>query len=212
MRFTIERAVDTATVDAFLPIYRDSFAPLADLSAQKQLFSDGEFRTLMSSPTTLKFCGWSDDDDGRSSLAALAVVATDLSLVPWLSEPFFAKLYPDQHARSAFGCVMTILVGLPYRDQPWIVGLVQAIGVHTVGVDGVALFDCCKFNVEEARFPELIASITKDWATLDAQLLDYQNYYGFSGHPNEVIDLRRFEEETAIDLRIRPLSPTGGHR
>lgn len=206
MRFTIERAVETATTEAFLPIYRESFAPLAELSAQKQLFSDDEFRSLMASTTTLKFCGWTEEDHGHRVLAALAVVATDLGLVPWLSEPFFAKVYPDEHARGALGCVMTILVGLPYRNQPWIVGLVQAIGAHTVAIEGVALFDCCKFNVEEAKFPELIASITRDWATLDARLLDYQNYYGFSAEPNKVIDLREFEQETAIDLRVQPVT------
>lgn len=199
MRYSLESAVPTETTETFLPTYRESFAPLATQSAQKQLLSDEEFRQLMGSPTTLKICGWTEDDE----LAALAVVAMDLSLVPWLSEPFFAAHYPDEHARGAIGCVMTILVGHQHRDQPWIIGLVQAIAAHIAAVTGIALFDCCKANVEVAKFPELIAAVTPAWVGLEAELLDYQNYYGYKANPTEVIDLLAFEQETSIDLTVR---------
>lgn len=198
MPFTIERLIDRPAVERFLPIYQESFEPLAELSAQKQVLTDLEFRTLLTSPSTLKFCGWTEDGE----LAALAVVATDLSLVPWLSELFFKKEYPEEHARAALGCVMTILVATQHRDKPWIVGLVQAIGAHMLKVKGVALFDCCKYNVEVSHFPELIASITQDWMTFEPRLLDYQNYYGFTSISAGLIDLREFGEEHDIDLRV----------
>lgn len=198
MPFTIERLIDYVTVERFLPLYTESFEPLAELSAQKQLLTNTEFSTLLSSSSTLKFCGWTDTNE----LAALAVVATDLSMVPWLSEPFFKKEYPDEYARGALGCVMTILVVAEHRDKPWIVGIVQTIGAHMLKVRGVALFDCCKYNIEVLKFPELIASITEDWMTFEPKLLDYQNYYGFTSISAGTIDLREFGSDHEIDLRV----------
>ena len=75
MHINIALSIDRATTEAFLPIYRETFAHLVERSAAKQSLTDDEFRFFMGSPDVLKLTGW--DDDGELCAMSLATRKLD---------------------------------------------------------------------------------------------------------------------------------------
>jgi hypothetical protein len=213
MLITMETRLDDATIEEFLGVYRDSFAPLEDKAAARQSLTDDEFREEMLEESVLKFVAW----DKRGRPAALAFVATDLSIVPWVSVPYYAARFPDHFSRGAVYYFGALLVRTDLRGGIAAAELLKELTRFVSINRGIAAFDCCRYNEETINVPELVAAGGRQICEIDTQEIDAQRYYaytpgelpvGYSTEPlpsiSEVIDLTAAEaaekEEAVIDL------------
>ena len=166
--------VDGHVADDFLAIYQAAFAPLKTLAPARQWLTDDEFRHEMQDPSVLKFVARASDDQ----IVAMALMSTDLRSVPWVSEEYFAHRFPEHYARDAIFYFGALLVRPERQGGPWASYLIEHL-YHYVGERrGVGCFDCCGFNVDTVRLPDLITRAGHRVARMDTQLLDRQEYYG----------------------------------
>lgn len=198
-RVTLERLVSEKVIDDFLPIYRASFAHLAERSAAKQVLDDEEFRQLLASSSTVKFCGWRGD-----RLVALALMTHDLALVPWVSIPFFWKQYPTEMAEGQIGYFLTLLVEEPERGGPWMTLLLEALSLYSVSRGVVMIFDCCRYNIEEIDVPGMIRTLGERYVDVETERIDIQHYYAYLAHDAGRHDFNAIADAGIIDLTIDP--------
>ncbi len=165
--------------DEFLAIYRAAFSPLELLSPARQVLADDEFLTAMHDESVIKFVGW----DKEHMACAMAVIATDLSSVPWVSVPYFAARYPDQHGRRAIYYFHALLVRPELQGGPWARLMLEELTRAMAAIRAVAAFDCCGHTVRNARLPEVIARVAGRLVHLEPEELDQQHYfaYGMNG-------------------------------
>jgi len=175
MLITMETRLDDATTEQFLAVYRDSFAPLEDKAAARQSLTDDEFRDEMHHTSVLKFVAW--DESGHP--AAIAFVATDLSVVPWISIPYYATRFPEQFARGVIYYFGALLVRPDHRGGTTSYELLKELSRFTAMNGGIAAFDCCRFNEEAVKLPELIAAVAREVCVVDPQQIDAQRYYAY---------------------------------
>lgn len=168
-------AVTSDIVEEFLPVYRRAFAPLEVLAAARQALTDDEFRDEMVDDRVIKFVA--RDSDGQA--AALAFMATDLSVVPWVSVPYFAKRFPDHYARGAIFYVGALLVRAERQGGPWMKAIVDDMIRYVAEHQGVAAFDCCGFNTETVHLPDTLARATHRLAYAETAEIDVQRYYAY---------------------------------
>lgn len=172
---TRETVLDPDTIEAFLGIYRASFAPLDTVAAARQSFTDDEFRHEMSDPDVIKILG----RDRRGDAVALGSVSTNLDTVPWISAPFWRHQFPEQASRNAILYVGAILVRPESQGSVWSVRILREITNLIAENDGIAAFDCCAYNNTEVRLPELISKVSNTITPVDTIHVDTQNYYAF---------------------------------
>lgn len=173
----IDRLTDVPAdlVDEFLPIYRAAFAPLEVLAPGRQGLTDDEFRQEMSDPRVTKLVG----RDAAGEAATLAFVATDLSLMPWISVPYYAARYPEHYARGAIFYVGALLVRPERQGGPWVKVIVDELLRYVAENRAVMAFDCCGFNTDVVKLPETVARATHRIAYADTVELDSQRYYAY---------------------------------
>src|SRR5687768_15397702 len=104
----IERTTRMAPelVEDFLAVYRAAFAPLEKLAPARQAYDDDEFRHEMADEHVMKLIAW----DNSGVACGMAFIATDLSVVPWISVPYYAHRFPEHYARGAVFYIGAMLV------------------------------------------------------------------------------------------------------
>jgi GNAT superfamily N-acetyltransferase len=172
-RVDILDVVPIDVAEDFLELYRAAFEPLVTRSPARQWLTDEEFRHDMSDPSVLKFVGRSIQDE----IVALAFMSTDLSTVPWISEPYFAHRYPEHYARGHVFYFGAMLVRPDRQGGPWAKYLLDHLFHYVAERRGIGCFDCCSFNVDTVALPELISRAGMRIARFDMELLDQQAYY-----------------------------------
>lgn len=172
---SVETVLDDDTVERFLDIYRASFAPLVTLAAARQSFTDDEFRHEMADESVLKVLG--RDRTGRA--VALGTIATDLDTVPWISPEFWRQRFPEHASRNAILYVGALLVAPDARGSVWSYRVLREITNIVTAAGGIAAFDCCAYNVEEVKLPELISAVSNEISPVDTIRVDTQHYYAF---------------------------------
>lgn len=206
-RITVERRMDLGVLDQFLPLYREAFKPIASVAAEKQALSDEEFSRWGTDPAVMKFIGW--EESGNP--VALAMVTTDLGLVPWISPEFYEKRYPDHFGRQAIFYFTTLLVAPHAQDGPWVAALVEAMTMRVALVRGIAAFDCCQFNVDVMGVPAFVKEIGSRVAETDCREVDAQHFYAYEALSIREIDLRdQRDDGIVMDLRD-PSDSTANH-
>lgn len=175
MRITLERSIDVETQEQFLAIYREAYAPLESLAAARQTLTDTEFRDEMQLDSVLKFIGWNNDNEP----CAMCFVATDLSVVPWISPAFFGGHFPEHYARRAIYYFGALLVRPVDQDGPWIAKMLEALALKAASDRAVCAFDCCEFNVTQVGVPTFVAEMTARHAELVTHEIDVQRYYAY---------------------------------
>lgn len=166
-------SVSSETTEEFLTIYKAAFEPLITRSPARQWLTDEEFRHDMADESVKKFVARS----GEGEIMALAFMSTDLSTVPWISEPFFAHRFPDHYARGAIYYFGAMLVRPERQGGPWAKYLLDHI-FHFIGERrGIAAFDCCGFNVDTVALPDLVERSVRHLVKMDMELLDRQEYF-----------------------------------
>jgi len=173
-RVDILTDVPADVAEEFRVIYRSAFDPLMTKAPARQWLTDDELMHEMSDPAVLKFVARAGEDD---EIVALAFMSTDLSTVPWISEPYFAHRYPDHYARNAIFYFGALLVRPERQGGPWAKYLLDHIFYYVAERRGIGAFDCCGFNVDTVALPELIVRASHRLIHLDLQLLDQQTYY-----------------------------------
>lgn len=196
-RVTLERGVPDHVVDAFLPVYRTSFEHLATRSAAKQVLSDGEFVALVTSPRTVKTCAWDRDE-----LVGMALMAHDLTLVPWVSIPFFAQRWPGELAEGRLGYLLTILVHPDHRDGPWMRLMIETLALHSATRHVQMAFDCCGFNIDTVDVPAMIKALGERFARIETERIDMQHYYAYRAVDDGRSDMAAVAAEGIIDLTL----------
>lgn len=205
----METTLDEVTTEQFLALYRESFSVLDDKAAARQSLDDGEFREEMKMASVLKFVAW---DPARQPVA-LAFVATDLSVVPWVSPDYYAARFPEHYARGAIYYFGALLARPDYRGGEASYQLVKELSRFVALNDGIAAFDCCQFNLDLLNLPDLVGRVGDEVCEIDRQHIDTQRYYAFltsnlredySREPlptiSEIDTHPRPEEDVFIDL------------
>lgn len=168
--------VDGRLARRFLPIYRAAFAPLDALAPARQSLTDDEFLAEMGDERVLKFLGW----DRHEESVALAFMATDLSVVPWVSVPYFEARFPEYFARGAVYYVGGLIVRPENQGQPWAYRLLREITKRSAADEAMIAFDCCDHVAAVTRFPEMIAKVARRHREIETLELEPQRYYAYS--------------------------------
>ncbi|HEX8003681.1 MAG TPA: hypothetical protein VF519_13405 [Mycobacteriales bacterium] len=168
-------AVPDELVEPFLDVYRAAFAPLATRAAARQSLTDDEFREEMRDARVAKLVAF--DEHGEAG--SMAIVATDLSLVPWISVPYYASRYPEHHARGAIFYVNAAVVRPDRQGGPWTRVVLEDLYRFCAEHRAVMAFDACGFNVDVIRLPEATARAAHRVAHVDVNELDVQRYYAY---------------------------------
>ncbi len=167
--------VPMAVARRFLDVYRGAFAPLIRISPARQALTDDEFLDAMEDESVVKFVGW----DHQREPCAMAIMATDLSVVPWISVPYFEARFPDHFRRGAIYYFHALLVHPEKQGGPWARLLLEELITMLARHHAVGAFDSCSHTVDVTRLPELIARVAARLCVLDPIELDRQHYFGF---------------------------------
>lgn len=167
--------VDGKLARRFLVLYRSAFAPLERLAPARQGLTDDEFLDQMAAGAVVKFIAW--DQDGEPM--AMAFMATDLTIVPWISPAYFEARFPDHFARGAVYYFGALLVSPAHQGGPWASMVLDAAVRRVKSASAVAVFDCCQHNATR-RLPELIARRARCHADLGTEELPPQRYFAYA--------------------------------
>lgn len=174
-QITRESRIDADEIEIFLKLYREAFAPLEELSPLRQSMTDEEFRQEMIHESVIKLVAW--DDAGKP--AAILCMTNDFDRIPWLSPRYYAKKFPDHFAREAIYFFGSLLVH-PARRGEHFLGELLKEAVRIVAVDSaIAAYDCCKYNVEVTKLPDIIAAVGEEICHFRREMIDYQNFYAY---------------------------------
>jgi hypothetical protein len=174
-RIELLDAAPADLVEEFLSIYREAFLPLETLAPARQALTDAEFREEMVHPGVQKFVARNSEGEAT----ALAFMTNDLTLVPWISVPYFAARYPDEFARQAIFYVGALLVRRQFQGGPWAAMLTDELVRYVAALGGVGAFDCCGYVTSTVKLPELIACVADGVSVYHRELMDSQNYFAF---------------------------------
>lgn len=169
---TIEPIVSADDIAAFYEIYWESWQGMLDTSPTRQYLLFEEFALEATDPRVLKFILWREGGQP----AAMAFVASDLSIVPWCSPEFYAARFPEHYREGRIFYVGSIVVHPSQRQGTVIRALLRAITLHIVEVRGIAAFECSHYMYLKG-WHKLIASVGHLFSDLDAQDLGQPQHY-----------------------------------
>ena len=160
----------------FLVAYRAAFQPLETLAAARQSLTDEEFEEEMRDPRVVKFVA----RDARGDAVSLAFMATDLSIVPWVSVPYYAHRFPEHYARGAVYYCGALLVRPDRQGGPWVKYVVDDLFTYVAENHAVVAFDCCAYVNDVVQLPETAARVAHRLAHCETHELDTQRYYAYA--------------------------------
>lgn len=176
MRIESRVSLPTDMAEDFLKLYRAAFEPLEVLAAARQSLTDEEFLDEMQHPAVRKWVAWDEFD----SPAAMAFMTTDLSILPWVSLPYYRAAFPEHYERGAIWYFGSLLVHPDYQGTTAAFEIVSAAMRDLVEAEALACFDCCAFNVDIKKFPQLLEGIAHSICeTVDVKEIDVQKYYAY---------------------------------
>ena len=175
MRIDTPAVLPADMAEDFLKLYRAAFEPMETRAAARQSLTDDEFLEEMTDTRVFKWVAW--DDFGTP--CAMAFMALDLSIVPWISVPYYRAKFPEHYERGAIYYFGSLLVHPDFQGTSAAPELIAAV-IRKIGADNaIAAFDCCGFNVDKG-FPEMIRRVgERVLVSLDAQEIDRQHYYAY---------------------------------
>lgn len=176
MRIDTPEHVPPDIAEQFCKIYRKAFEPLDVKSAARQSLTDEEFLEELAHPSVFKWLAYDEFDRP----CALSFMTNDLSIVPWISLPYYQARFPEHYERKAIYYFGGLVVHPDYQGTPVVKDLLRTAMAKVGRDDAICAFDCCGFNVHVKRFPELVAEMSRDVNVfVDAQELDTQTYYAY---------------------------------
>ena len=177
MRIETRVSLPADVAEDFLKLYRKAFEPLEVLAAARQSLTDEEFLEEMQHPGVRKWIVW----DSFDNPCAMAFMTTDLSLVPWVSLPYYQAKFPEHYERGAIWYFGSILVHPDHQGSSVAVDLMHHLIREVVEADAIPMFDCCGFNVDVKKLPQMIEGLARQICVeVDAQEIDVQRYYAYT--------------------------------
>lgn len=167
-------ALTPELTESFLVLYRESFAGMEKRAAARQSLTDDEFRHDMTNPSVKKWVCWVGE-----TAAALAFMTTDLELLPWISPAYYAERFPDHDRRGAIHYFGGVVVHPDHRRGAVARKIIARAVQDAAKQEAIVAFDCCAFNVDTVRLPEMIARIGGRVATVVPHEIDVQRYYAY---------------------------------
>lgn len=178
MRITRETAIPEEEIEVFRQIYRDAFDPLEELSPLRQSMTDDEFHEEMENHAVLKLVAWGE----CGKPAAILCMTNDISCIPWLNPRFYAKRFPEHFEDRRIYFFGSLLVHPERRGEHYLGELLTVAIEFIVASGAIAAFDCCKFNVEETKLPDIIGALCDRICHWDRIEVDYQRFYAYVSH------------------------------
>ncbi|MCY7401262.1 MAG: pyruvoyl-dependent arginine decarboxylase [Nocardioides sp.] len=175
---TLEKTVDLATARRYYELYRDTFGDLEDKAAARQLLHEHEFLEEMVDDRVHKYVA--RDEDGEA--VGITTLTADLETVPWISPPYFAKRYPEHHARGAIYYLGFTLVHPSRRTARVFHAMFTRMAELMVAEKAVAAWDMCLFN-DERRVGGNGGRLLARLADITIEPVDRQTYYTGVFHP-----------------------------
>jgi hypothetical protein len=117
--------------------------------------------------------------DRDEHTVALGFMAADLSVVPWISPPYYEERFPDHFARGAIYYFGSMLVRPDRQGGSWATMLLTEMSKRVMADSAIAAFDCCAYNVKVLRLPELIATVGQRLGRVETVELDSQQYFAY---------------------------------
>ncbi len=172
MRVSVQTSVDELVEKQLVEIYHAAFEPLEVLSPARQSFTDDELLRQLRSDKVFKFIGL----DRNDVPCAMALLATDLTEVPWISPRYFAHRYPQWYDAERIYYISVIMVAPDQRHAgAWVTALIRELTRKTLADGALTAFDFCGANVEGGGVPRAIDAVVKrmcdqvEWTDLDTQ-------------------------------------------
>lgn len=154
-------------------MYEIAFEPLQELALLNHLYARDEFEALLADDRVIKIIARSEGEP-----VGLAMVTSELSIVPQISPPFLHKRFPEEAARSAVFFGIMVFVAEAYMRSTVFARLVAGMGQVTAEESGVIVFDICRHNMETFQLEEQIKSIAFWFPGATFDLIDQQSYFG----------------------------------
>jgi hypothetical protein len=167
------RINDDGMIKQFWRIYDDAFRKLRTLAPCRQHLFEGEFIEKMHDARIIKFVLWDD----RGAAVGLALVATELAAIPWISPEFYAALFPDYYQRRTIYYFGALLVAETAQRQHYAVALLSELGAFVFAHEGIACFDCA--DATNGFLPELIRVAAEARGFVECEALGKQHYYAY---------------------------------
>ena len=216
MKISIERVLTDEATQALYPTYALAFKPLLTEAAARHMLSAEEFAKEMNDPRIEKYLVRDDHDQA----IGLTTLTTDLSVIDWINEHFYASRYPEAVARNALFYLGYTLVDPDHRRSNALLLMASEVNRRVAGCRGVVAFDICRHNVTHGvgRLTARIFSPSDRIDTLDTQTYyaaDYQHLLQ-AGADQVRAPLRGVGPGSAHSGRPRspsvPISPTRSAR
>jgi len=170
---TVETEVAGDVVAELFELYLMAFAHLEWSAAARHLLLEQEFREEVEDPRTLKYITW--DDEG--SPIALITVTSDLEVLPWISQSFYERRFPDQYARGAIHYLGVGVVHPDARSSGALREMLWHVGAAASEVGAIIATDMCEHN-RKAGLHRLFDSICMEVLGAHLVEIDRQIYYG----------------------------------
>lgn len=174
MTITQQRTPTIPDVDEAWALYTDIFTDINALAAQRHLMTVDEFTGVYHDPHVLKF--YVHDDAGN--LAGMAVLTQQLEAWPLISPQFFARRWPEHYARRAIWYAG--FVGVLPQHAYGFRELVTTMYTHIISNNGIAVMDCCTYNMTQRRLPAVTLKLL-GWLNpaADMEIADTQTFVAY---------------------------------
>jgi GNAT superfamily N-acetyltransferase len=170
---TQEVAIGPDVAARYWRLYDEAFAPLRLVSPHRQNLFEDEFHEEMNDERIIKFVLWDGDE-----AVGMALVATDVSAVPWVSAEYFAHRYPAHFADGRIYYFGALLMAPEHQRDGSLQRLTAELVNFVLSNDGMVAFDCAGMNQRVVpRFTR--AALEQQAAKLEGEELDAQHYHAF---------------------------------
>lgn len=168
-----ERYIDDDTADAMLDMYVRAFEPLKVLSATKQTLDDQDFRAFMAMDSVTKIVA----RDSEGQIVGFTMMTTELKLIPWISQEYYANRYPEHYDEGRLFYVPCILVDPSVGGAIWPASMARELALISASVHGIVLMDCCAHNDDVVGLPDLIEKVCHKYTHHKTELIDSQRFF-----------------------------------
>lgn len=128
--------------------YRDTFAEINTLAAQRHLLYESEFHDLCADDRVAKFLA-----HDKGILIGFSTITNNLRAWPLISPEYFERRYPDRYRRRAIWYIG--IVGVAPGNPGVFYDLIADMYPRVIHSDGMFVQDFCAFNVDTRRLPAL---------------------------------------------------------
>jgi hypothetical protein len=170
---------------AMWTMYQDTFAPLAELAAQRHLMTFREYSDLYVDDRILNY--WAEDDTG--AVVAQGATTRDLEALPLVSPDYFEHRWPGLYKQKLLFYVVFAAVDSGHAAAPGMYAhLIDHMHRPMRDARGIAVMDFCTYNVDTRRLPVATGAVLRRAGThAPPQLIDRQEFWIYDFGPTETV-------------------------